>query len=202
MTALRARVMRLQAAAWRLRRAGPAPCGLPFALVLMTDERRQPDIVSLLQGLPPAGAMPPVLVIFRHYGLAPGERAALAARARTAAAGQGHVFSVAGERLAGADGAHNAGRAAAGLSSISVHSLAEAAAKRAQAADLALISPVFATKSHPCAQGLGPARAQSLARRLSCPAFALGGITPQKAQGLEGTVFQGIAVIGAWSDGD
>ena len=200
----RARVSRLQRAAWALRAASPRPCALPFALAMMTDERRHPDLVSIIERLPPG---PPVLIVFRHYGLAADARAALACRALAAARAGGHPFVVADGGLAG-DGAHNAGghgtgrlRAGhTGLRTASVHTLGEGAGKRrALRPHLALVSPVLPTASHPGAPALGPVRADAVARRLAVPAFALGGMDEGSARRLRGTAFTGIAALGAFS---
>ena len=189
---LTARVMRLQRAAWAVRRAGPRPCRLPFALALMTDETAQPDVVSATERLP-RGA--PILVVFRHYRTPASERAALAGAARRAARARGHLLVVAG---GGGEGAHNA--RAPGVVSVSVHDLAEGAAKRALRPSVGLVSPVFPTNSHPGAPSLGPARAAGIAARLPYPAFALGGADADSARRLVGTPFQGIAALGAWAD--
>jgi thiamine-phosphate pyrophosphorylase len=47
-----------------------------------------------------------------------------------------------------------------------------------------LLSPVFATRSHPDAKVLGPIRFRLLAARMGCPVIALGGIDPRRAKGL------------------
>ena len=194
---LASRVTRLQRAAWRLRATSPVRCVLPFALALMTDERRHLDLVSLIERLP---AGPPVLVVFRHYGLAPEDRRRLAEAAYAAARARGHLLVAAGgggvgDGLAG-DGAHNA--AHPGLRTVSVHSGAEAMGKRGLRADLAFVSPVFGTRSHPGARALGPVRAAALARGLPMPAFALGGMDESAARRLEGTAFTGVGAIGAF----
>ena len=191
---LRAAVMRLQRAAWAVRRGSRVPCRLPFALVLMTDEACQPDPAAAISRLPRM----PALIVFRHYRTPRAERARLAATAKRVARAAGHGFVVAG---GGGDGGHNArGSGRPALVSVSVHDLAEHAGKRPLGADLALVSPVFATASHPGARGLGPARAASLAARLPMPSFALGGVTPGTARSLIGTPFQGIATLSGWRD--
>ena len=193
---LGARVMRLQRAAWAVRAAAPRPCFLPFALVLMTDEVHQPEIVSSMERLPRGR---PALIVFRHYRTPARERSRLAVAAHRAARARGHRLVVAGGGPDGAkaDGGHNApGR----LRSVSVHDLAEGARKAALRPHLGLVSPVFPTRSHPGTPGLGVARAAALAARLPYPAFALGGIDKGSARALIGTPFQGIAVLGAWSD--
>lgn len=60
-------------------------------------------------------------------------------------------------------------------------------------ADAALLSPVFATKSHPQTKNLSPARARLMARHASLPVLALGGVTARNAALLAG--FSGIAAI-------
>jgi thiamine-phosphate pyrophosphorylase len=60
-------------------------------------------------------------------------------------------------------------------------------------ADAALLSPVFATKSHPGAKTLTPARARLMAQRALLPVLALGGVTARNAAMLQG--FSGIAAI-------
>lgn len=60
-------------------------------------------------------------------------------------------------------------------------------------ADAALLSPVFATKSHPQTKNLNPARARLMARHASLPVLALGGVTARNAALLAG--FSGIAAI-------
>ena len=192
---LRARVMRLQRAAWTVRRAAGTPCRLPFALILMTDEDAQPDPAAVIERLPRV----PALVVFRHYRTPRRERVRLAAAAQRAARSGGHGFVVAG---GGGDGGHNArGHGRPRLVTVSVHDLGEPVRKRSLGADLALVSPVFPTTSHPAVPGLGPARAAALAARLPMPAFALGGVTPATARGLIGTPFRGIATLSGWRDG-
>jgi thiamine-phosphate pyrophosphorylase len=79
--------------------------------------------------------------------------------------------------------------------SAAVHNSQEAA--RAAGADLALISPVFAPGSKVTDDRipLGPSGFRELASSIGCPAFALGGITAERAVELKGA--QGFAVISA-----
>lgn len=62
-------------------------------------------------------------------------------------------------------------------------------------ADVFLLSPVFATTSHPGAKPLTPARARLMARETDRPVIALGGVNADNAKLLTG--FCGIAAISA-----
>ncbi|MCE9673697.1 thiamine phosphate synthase [Myxococcus stipitatus] len=81
------------------------------------------------------------------------------------------------------------------LVSMAVHDAREA--RDATGADLALVSPVFPPGSKPgdTRETLGPEGFLAVARQLACPALALGGITPERARGLQGAA--GFAVISA-----
>lgn len=69
---------------------------------------------------------------------------------------------------------------------------------RAVGADLALVSPVWSPGSKPedTRPPLGPEGFQDLARALSCPAYALGGVTASRAATL-GPAAAGVAVVSA-----
>jgi thiamine-phosphate pyrophosphorylase len=67
--------------------------------------------------------------------------------------------------------------------SAAVHDEAEAAS--AAGADLALVSPVFPTRSKPSATALGLEGLARLTARLDCPAWALGGVSVERLAGLK-----------------
>lgn len=70
--------------------------------------------------------------------------------------------------------------------------------ERTRALDLALIAPVFApSPTSPTQAALGIEGFRDLARRLTCPALALGGITPQTVGQLSGAHAYGIAAVSA-----
>jgi thiamine-phosphate pyrophosphorylase len=152
-------------------------------LWLVTDARNDAALGHALARLPRGSGL-----IFRHYHLpGPERRARFIALARVARR-FGHVMVLAGSaamaRRWGADGAYGApGLLARGPSVLrlaTVHSLRELA--RAGRADAVLLSPAFATASHPGARGLGAVRWRLLAARSTVPVIALGGMTVRRAR--------------------
>jgi thiamine-phosphate diphosphorylase len=94
-------------------------------------------------------------------------------------------------RTAGAAGVHlpgrwhaeQAGRARiSGIVSVGCHSVGEVAVARAAGADMALLSPVFATESHPEARPLGlELLAEACRTAGKMPVYALGGVNRANA---------------------
>lgn len=66
-------------------------------------------------------------------------------------------------------------------------------------ADAALLSPVFATQSHPGAKPLGLLAFRRLARGAKLPVIALGGIDRTSVPVLKNTPAAGVAAVGALS---
>ena len=159
----------------------------------MTDERQGDALWDALRRLPRGGG-----VVFRHYATPAPERRRLFARVVRVARARGLVVVRAGPWCgAGADGVHN--RRGRGVRTASVHSLAEARTAVRRAVDAVFVSPVFATRSHPGAEVLGGKQAQRIARGLSVPVIALGGMDAARFRTLRG--FYGWAAIDAWSSG-
>ncbi len=75
----------------------------------------------------------------------------------------------------------------------------EAAVRRAKAAQVhgILISPIYATRSHPKQPGLGILRFTTMTRSAALPAYGLGGIDQTNLMRLRQTGVAGIAGIGA-----
>ena len=67
---------------------------------------------------------------------------------------------------------------------ITAHCLREIALAQRAHADAILLSPVWPTRSHPGARGLGALRFRLLAARARVPVIALGGMTPLRARAL------------------
>lgn len=151
---------------------------------LLTDERMGGALWSALRRLPPGSG-----VIFRHHATPPAERRRLLLRVRRIAGARRLVLVVAGAR-----GGHNRGP---GARTWSAHDRREAIAGAAAGAGVFLVSPVFATRSHPGAPALGPMRAARIARGLGV-AVALGGMTQRRWRRIARLGFAGWAGIGAW----
>jgi len=81
--------------------------------------------------------------------------------------------------------------------STACHNLAELQQAEAWGADLAYLSPVFATQTHPDTPPLGIPSFQAITQTSRLPMIALGGITPDNRAQLKG---YGVAVIGAILD--
>lgn len=178
-------------AAWARRLAPPMRRGrrLP-ALWLVSDLVRLPDPLAAAARLPRgAGVLArdlaaPVLLrlaaLARRRGLvllvAGDGRAALAARSGLHLPDRRRARNVLPFLLARRAGAPRA------VLTIAAHGGATSAARaRRLRPDLAFLSPIFATRSHPGAAALGPLRWLAAARRLPVPAAALGGVAPGTA---------------------
>jgi thiamine-phosphate pyrophosphorylase len=152
-------------------------------LWLVTDARNDAALERVLVRLPRGSGL-----IFRHYHLPAAERRARFIALARMARRFGHVVVLAGSaamaRRWGADGAYGApGLLARGprlLRLATVHSLRELA--RARRADAVLLSPAFATASHPGAPALGAVRWRLLAAHSTAPTIALGGMTAHRAR--------------------
>lgn len=176
----------------------------------MTDERRGGDPLAAAAALP-ARSRGRVAVILRHDGV-PG-REALAARLARICRSRGLGFLVARDAalaLRLRAGLHLADgmlpppafrlarrrRRAPPLTMAAHGALALAAAARA-GADLALLSPVFPTASHPGAPALGAVRFSRLAHGAGLPVAALGGLTAGRVGVAKRCGAKAVAAIGA-----
>lgn len=129
-------------------------------------------------------------LIFRHYHLPATERRARFRAVRRVALLYGHQVVLAGTareaRAWGAHGAYGPSHTLAHgpelLRLTTAHSLHEL--RRAFRADALLLSPVFATRSHPGAPTLGPVRFGLLGAQSPVPVIALGGMTARRARHL------------------
>jgi thiamine-phosphate pyrophosphorylase len=176
-------------------------------LILITDRRRLSDPVSAAAALPPGSG-----VLLRDYDHP--DRATLARQLARLCRRRYLVFLVAGDgRLAakvGADGVHLSeaairrrplSRPARHTRFLTAASHGATGLRQAAAAnaDACLLSPVFATESHPGARALGPWRFARLTRDATLPVYALGGLDRSNARRLLASGACGIAAIGALS---
>jgi thiamine-phosphate pyrophosphorylase len=169
-------------------------------LWLMTDERQGEALWTALHRLPRG-----VGIVFRHYGLPPGERRKLfrAVRARAKKGGLTLILAGTAEEAAslGADGFHNRQHARARprlIHTAPAHSLREIRSAERSGADLIFLSPAFPTRSHPGQKALGPLRFMLLARQARVPVVALAGMDARRARKLRDAIY-GWAGIDAWS---
>jgi thiamine-phosphate pyrophosphorylase len=141
---------------------------------MMVDARMGDGIAAAVAALPPRSG-----VIVRPYALPERRRAALIRAIRRAARARRHLLIVADRDTAGFDGRHlpahaRVPRRPAGLLTMAVHDAREAARAGRLRADAVLISPVFATRSHPNAPAIGRRGLARLAAQGTAAAIALG----------------------------
>lgn len=171
------------------------PRALP-KIWLMTDERQGEALFDALARLPKGAG-----VIFRHHATPPAERRALFERVLRIARRKRLLLILAGTpRYAvgwRADGNHGRSPHRGRIRTAPAHNAREIVAAERAGADLILLSPVFATRSHPAARALGRIRFNALAHGAKHPVVALGGMTAERARSLKGNY--GWAAIDAWS---
>jgi thiamine-phosphate pyrophosphorylase len=137
-----------------------------------------------------------MLAATRHCG--PGRQPRLLLNAgATGAAEVVRTVGAAGVHLPGRWNAEQVGRARiAGLVSVGCHSVGEVAVARAACSDMALLSPIFPTESHPEARPLGLetlAEAVKTAGRVLV--YALGGVNRENAKACIDAGAAGVAGI-------
>lgn len=164
-------------------RANPLP-----ALWLLSDERNDAVLERALAHLPRGNAF-----VFRHYHLEGKARRQrfkeLAAAARTG----DHLVILSGPaELAqewGADGFYGPpeklGKHPGLLRLVAAHNAREIVLANRAGADGLFLSPVFPTRSHPDGGCLGPEKFHELAVQAEMPVIALGGMTAERARGLD-----------------
>lgn len=194
-----ARMTKMVVAAEHLRKqSGNAKA--PFNLAFMTDAARlrNPCEIALLM---PRGSA----IILRDYTHP--ARTALAFRLRNICQQRGLLLFIGADtalaKHCGANGVHfpswASARALSGfLTSAACHNEEELARAAARNIDVAIVSPAFATQSHPGAPSLGPGRFKALANSARLPVIALGGVTPENADQLAGPNVVGLAAVSAF----
>lgn len=166
-------------------------------LWLISDARNDAMLERAIRRLPCGSGL-----VFRHYHLEPQARRARFERLSKLIRARGGVIVLASDvrtaRRWRADGSYSApgDKADARLIRLlTVHDMRELARANRQAGPAqALISPVFATRTHPGGASLGVPRFAELARLSRLPAIALGGMTRARA-GQIGAIITGWAAI-------
>ena len=154
-------------------------------LWLISDARNDAGLEQALAALPRGSGF-----IFRHYHLDADERRARFQTLQRAAQKCGHLVIVAGSPILArkwqADGVYGpAAKMPSGgslLKLVTAHDWREIVAADRAGADAILLSPIFATRSHPGEKPLGTIRFRMLAQKAKAPIIALGGMTVQKAR--------------------
>lgn len=155
---------------------------------LISDARNDAALERALRQLPEGSGF-----IYRHYHLGDPERWQRFRALRHVAKAHRHTVILSDSAITakewGADGIYGAPRALwprrDGLLHLATaHNLAEIGLANRLGADGVLLSPVFATRSHPEGRVLGASRFRLLAQRSRVPVIALGGMTAAKAERL------------------
>ncbi len=158
-------------------------------LWLLSDARNDAGLEKALARMPRASGF-----IYRHYHLPDPDRYRRFWALRRIARARGHRVILADSAITalewGADGMYGAPlslwpRRAGLLRLATAHNPREIALAQRKGAHAVLLSPVFATRSHPGGAVLGPVRFRHLAQLASVPVIALGGLTKAKAARLD-----------------
>lgn len=163
----------------------------------MTDERMGESLWSALERLPRGSG-----VVFRHYGLARGNRMALLARVERVADRRRLTLVIAGEapsRIGHGVHGRRKRRRSSDLLTLAAHDRRELVAAVRTGADAVFVSPVFATRSHPGARALGSIRLGLMIQAMPIPVIALGGMSKRRAKRLSTMRIHGWAAIDAWA---
>lgn len=156
---------------------------------LISDQRNDAVLEDALARMPRGSGF-----IYRHYHLNDWARWLRFQQLRHFAKARNHCIVLADSALTarewGADGIYGAPRALYPqrrdlLQLATAHSLRELGEAHRFGADAALLSPVFATNSHPGAPYLGPTLFRYLARQSPLPVIALGGMSAKRARNIE-----------------
>lgn len=189
-----------------MRRRHPGKCETP-RLWLVSDARNDALLEPAIARLPHGSGL-----IFRHFHLADNERRARFERLARLIHKRGGMAVLAGDvqlarrwRADGIYGPPGGGPADGLIRLVNVHDMREVRRANMQEAvlrrtshtsRLMLISPVFATRTHPGDRTLGIARFSALARHAKAPVIALGGVTCARARQMAGMIDGWAAIDG------
>lgn len=158
-------------------------------LWLLSDERNDGTLEASLARLPRASGF-----VYRHYHLDDPQRWARFQLLKRVCRALEHVVILADSTLTarewGADGIYGAPRSLYPtrtdmLTIATAHDLEEIGQANRARADAVMVSPAFATNSHPETPFLGPNRFRMLAQHADMPVIALGGMNQRTADRLK-----------------
>ena len=169
-------------------------CAFP-SIWLVTDARNDAVLERVLATLPRGSGL-----VFRHYHLPPAERRARYRELARIARRHGQWVALSGTarqaRQWGADAAYASPEALARGPAlprlVTVHGIGELGRAHRARANAVVISPVFATRSHPGGKTLGPIRFRLLSALAKAPVVALGGMTKKRGKSLGSTAWAAI----------
>lgn len=156
---------------------------------LISDVRNDSVLEEALAKLPRGSGF-----IYRHYHLSDPDRWERFRALRRVAGAREHTVILSDSAITakewGADGIYGAPRSLwprrEGLLHLATaHNLVELGLANRLGADAVLLSPVFATRSHPGGETLGATRFRLVARHSRAPVIALGGMDAKRAQMLQ-----------------
>lgn len=158
-------------------------------LWLLSDERNDAVLEEALARLPRGSGF-----VYRHYHLDDPARWTRFQALKRICRASDHIVILADSAMTarewGADGIYGAPRALYPtrcdmLAIATAHNLRELGEANRGRADAVMLSPAFATNSHPGATFLGPNRFKMLARHARMPVIALGGMNQRSADRLQ-----------------
>ena len=183
-----------------------ATLALPDLVAVARVSRAPGAPDELLARIPSLVAGGLQILIVRAPELAPGQRIQLTRRLRQLRRGTGLRLLLSGTALearqAGACGLHSSAAALAGaterpptrLWAVSAHSARDLERASALGAEVALVSPVLPTASHPGDQALGWDGLQALTAASPLPVYAQGGLGPEDIDAARSAGALGVAV--------
>ena len=156
-------------------------------LWLLSDARNDAALDRALAQLPEQSGF-----IFRHYHLDPAQRRARFQQLQEIARKRRHLVVISGSPVLalkwGAAGVYGPAEAMPHsgdlIKLVTAHNAKDIVSADRAGADAILLSPVFATASHPGAKPLGPVRFRLLAQKAKAPVIALGGMNRDTAKRL------------------
>jgi len=179
----------------------------PLILIAMTDENRGGDPLEMIRRLPKNSVL-----IFRHYSDPAREQ--LARQVVRACRTAGAYCLVAGDislaRKSKSDGVHFPEHQLRRLpvrrfmpprwiTTGAAHNHRNVRRVEALGLDAALLSPIFASKSHPGVRALGIWNFAVISRRVGVPVIALGGVSTDRLRRLRLAGASGVAGISLFS---